>query len=262
MLADIGAEVLALLLAGSALAGFVDAVVGGGGLILIPLVMMGLPGFTAVQAVAMNKVAAVSGTSSAAVRLLRTVPVDRKLLYSTAPLALVCSAAGAVTATAMSSDVMRPLVIVLLVAVGVYVAAKPSFGQVTRSHTASPSPARWVLAVVAVGAIALYDGFFGPGTGTFLIMVLTALLSRTFIESVTMAKVINTATNVGALVVFAVGGHVDWALGLVLAVANIAGAQVGARMVITKGTGFVRIMLLVVVVAMAAKLTADMLLAG
>ena len=258
---------LAALIAGSALAGFVDAVVGGGGLILIPLLMVFLPGTPAVSAIATNKVASVSGTASATVSLLRTVRVDRRLVSVGVPIALLSAAVGALLASLMSNAVLRPIAIVLLVAVGCYVALKPSFGQaVSGPHARGTKPItggwRWALALIAIGIIAIYDGFFGPGTGTFLIMVLTALLSRTFIESVTMAKVINTATNVGALVVFAVGGHVDWALGLVLAVANIAGAQVGARMVITKGTGFVRIMLLVVVVAMAAKLTADMLLAG
>ena len=114
--------------------------------------------------------------------------------------------------------------------------------------------------LIAIGIIAIYDGFFGPGTGTFLIIVLTALLGRNFIESVTMAKIFNTSTNLGALVVFTLSGVVMWKLGIILAVANIVGAQIGARMVITKGTGFVRAMLLVVVTVMAIKLTVDLLM--
>ena len=109
-----------------------------------------------------------------------------------------------------------------------------------------------------MGAIAAYDGFFGPGTGTFLIIVFTALLSRSFVESAALAKIINTATNLGALTVFAIGGHVPWLLGLGLAVFNVAGAQIGARLVLSKGTGFVRIALLVVVAVMSTKLGYDM----
>ena len=240
---------LAALIAGSALAGFVDAVVGGGGLILIPLLMVFLPGTPAVSAIATNKVASVSGTASATVSLLRTVRVDRRLVSVGVPIALLSAAVGALLASLMSNAVLRPIAIVLLVAVGCYVALKPITGGW-----------RWALALIAIGIIAIYDGFFGPGTGTFLIIVLTALLGRNFIESVTMAKIFNTSTNLGALVVFTLSGVVMWKLGIILAVANIVGAQIGARMVITKGTGFVRAMLLVVVTVMAIKLTVDLLM--
>ena len=143
-----------------------------------------------------------------------------------------------------------------MLVVGTYVALKPSFG--TPQRAPARSPRRWLIALFAVGAIAAYDGFFGPGTGTFLIIVFTALLNRSFVESAALAKIINTATNLGALTVFAIGGHVLWLLGLGLAVFNVVGAQVGARLVLSKGTGFVRIALLVVVVAMTSKLGYDM----
>lgn len=254
---------LAALIAGSAMAGFVDAVVGGGGLILIPLLMVFLPGTPAVSAIATNKVASVSGTASATVSLLRTVRVDRRLVSVGVPIALLSAAVGALLASLMSNAVLRPIAIVLLVAVGCYVALKPNFGQAaTGPHARGTKPItggwRWALALIAIGIIAIYDGFFGPGTGTFLIIVLTALLGRNFIESVTMAKIFNTSTNLGALAVFTLSGVVMWKLGIILAVANIVGAQIGARMVITKGTGFVRAMLLVVVTVMAIKLTVDL----
>ncbi len=182
--------------------------------------------------------------------------IDRRLVAYGVPLAFVCAASGALLVAALSSEVLRPLVIVLLLAVGTYVALKPSFG--TPQRAPSQSHRRWLIALFAVGAIAAYDGFFGPGTGTFLIIVFTALLSRSFVESAALAKIINTATNLGALTVFAIGGHVLWLLGLGLAVFNVAGAQIGARLVLTKGTGFVRIALLIVVVVMSTKLGYDM----
>lgn len=182
--------------------------------------------------------------------------IDRRLVAYGVPLAFVCAASGALLVAALSSEVLRPLVIILLLAVGTYVALKPSFG--TPQRASSQSHRRWLIALFAVGVIAAYDGFFGPGTGTFLIIVFTALLSRSFVESAALAKIINTATNLGALTVFAIGGHVLWLLGLGLAVFNVAGAQIGARLVLSKGTGFVRIALLIVVVVMSTKLGYDM----
>lgn len=247
---------LAILLAGSLTAGFIDALIGGGGLILIPLLLIAMPGMPETSALATNKVASVGGTSSAAVAMLRRVRVDRKLLQFAVPTALLCAAGGALLATTMTSDVLRPIVIVLLLAVGLFVALRPQFGLETGG--ASVTTGKWLLAMGVVALIAAYDGFFGPGTGMFLIIALTALLSRSFIESAAMAKVINSATNVGALVVFALGGHVWWLLGFALAAANILGAQLGARLVLSKGTRLVRVALLVLVVVMVAKLSWDL----
>lgn len=249
-----------LLLAGAAFAGWIDAIVGGGGLILVPLLMMFgpavAPGFQPINALATNKLTAVWGTGSAAMTLVKKVRPDKRLVILLAVVAGLGSAGGALLATMMSSDMLRPAVIVLLVAVGTFVAFKPSFG--TTGDDSLPMTWRMiVLAALAATGIGVYDGFFGPGTGTFLILALTAILGRTFLMASTLAKVANTATNLGALVVFALGGHVLWILGLVLAVANIIGAQIGARMVIGRGARFVRIVLLAVVVVMAAKLSWD-----
>lgn len=249
-----------ILLFGAAFAGWVDAIVGGGGLILVPLLMMFgpavSPGFQPVNALATNKLAAVWGTGSAAITLVRKVRPEPRLVVLLAAVAGIGSAFGALLATLMSSDMLRPAVIVLLVAVGIFVAFTPSFG--TTGDDSLPLTWRMVaLAALATTAIGTYDGFFGPGTGTFLILALTAILGRTFLMASTLAKVANTATNLGALIVFALGGHVLWLLGLALAVANIAGAQIGARMVLGRGAGFVRIVLLAVVVVMAAKLSWD-----
>ncbi|QFQ01966.1 hypothetical protein CUROG_02905 [Corynebacterium urogenitale] len=254
---ELAPHIIALLLGGSMLAGFIDAIVGGGGLIMIPLLLIGAPGLPEATALGTNKLTSISGTTSAAISMLRRVRVDKKLLMVAAPVAAVCSAVGALLATMVSSDIMRPLVIVLLLCVAIYVTLRPSFGR--DAATASPvTKLTWALAFVAIATIGFYDGFFGPGTGTFLIIVLTALLSRSFIQSSAMTKVINTSTNLGGLVVFAALGHVWWALGFGLAIANIIGAQIGARMVLAKGAGFVRIMLLVVVIIMVSKLSYDL----
>lgn len=260
------ATVISILLAGSLAAGWVDAVVGGGGLILIPLVMILNPGLSNAQALGVNKVAAIFGTASSAAVLAKRAP-SVKMALRFAPLALAGSAGGALIASAVDKQLMRPVIIVLLVAVGVFVVCRPSFGTSTpstgRERGLGPGrPVRIVLGLTAiVAAISIYDGAFGPGTGLFLILGFTGLLGGDFIESAAWAKVINVFTNLGALITFAVQGEVLWLLGLALAVTNVIGAQIGARMVLGRGTGFVRAVILVVVVAMAAKLAHDQLTA-
>ena len=147
---------------------------------------------------------------------------------------------------------MRPIIIVLMVAVGIFVAFRPDFGS--GEGLGVRGGWRTWAALGAVAAIAFYDGIFGPGTGMFLIMAFTAIFSQNFLTSAAMAKVVNTCTNVGALVVFITGGHVEWALAVVLAVANIIGAQLGARTVLGGGTRLIRYALLTLVVVMSVYL--------
>ena len=263
---DLSPVGLLILVLGAVLAGGVDAVIGGGGLVLIPLILACAPGLPAQVALGTNKLTAVFGTASAGLRMVRTVRIDWRAVRLCAPLAGLCSAGGALMASAVSSDVLRPVVVVLMLAAGVFVALRPSFGRDTGATGASgvdatprPSRRRLALGLGLIALIGAYDGFFGPGTGMFLVIVFTALMSRTLIQSLAMTKLVNTATNIGGLVVFATGGHVLWLLGIVLAVFNVLGAQVGAKIVLDRGTGFVRIALLVLIVVMSAKLLVDML---
>lgn len=263
---DLSPVGLLILVLGAVLAGGVDAVIGGGGLVLIPLILACAPGLPAQVALGTNKFTAVFGTASAGLRMVRTVRIDWRTVRLCAPLAGLCSAGGALMASAVSSDVLRPVVVVLMLAAGAFVALRPSFGRDTGATGASgvdatprPSRRRLALGLGLIALIGAYDGFFGPGTGMFLVIVFTALMSRTLIQSLAMTKLVNTATNIGGLVVFAAGGHVLWLLGIVLAVFNVLGAQVGAKIVLDRGTGFVRIALLVLIVVMSAKLIVDML---
>ncbi|MGW0454859.1 sulfite exporter TauE/SafE family protein [Gordonia sp. 852002-51296_SCH5728562-b] len=248
-------DVVVLLVAAVA-AGWVDAVVGGGGLIMIPALLITNPGLVPATALGTNKLMAIFGTSSAAWRYSRRVPMDGRRLAPVFACAVVFSALGALVAGLLPADVFTPIVLVLLVAVGLFVALNPRFG----SHDVTGKSRRSIiLGLVICGVvIAFYDGVLGPGTGTFLIITLTALVGTSFLESSAMAKVINTGTNLGALAVFAAQGHVMWLLGLALAVGNIAGAQLGSHMALGRGSSFVRWVLLVVVVVMVAKLGFDM----
>lgn len=250
---DFGLSGWAVLTIGAAVAGWVDAVIGGGGLVLIPLILAVAPQLAPATALATNKVAAVSGTASAAVTLVKKVRPPKGELIRMGLIALVCSGLGAVAAALMDKDVMRPVIIVLMVAVGIFVAFRPDFGS--GDGQGLRGGWRTWAALGAVAAIAFYDGIFGPGTGMFLIMAFTAIFSQNFLTSAAMAKVVNTCTNVGALVVFIAGGHVVWALALVLAVANIIGAQLGARTVLGGGAKLIRYALLVLVVVMSVYLS-------
>ncbi|MYR08035.1 TSUP family transporter [Gordonia sp. SID5947] len=247
---------VAVLIAAAAAAGWVDAVVGGGGLVLIPAMLIVFPGLAPATALGTNKLAAVCGTASAAVAYVRRLRIDVGRLVPVFVSALAFSALGAYTASRLPEAVFTPIVLGLLVVVGLFVALNPGFGS-----GLGVSRPRWsvILGLVLAGVvIAFYDGVMGPGTGTFLIITLTALVGTGFLESSAMAKVINTGTNLGALAVFAWQGNVMWLLGIGLAVANIAGAQIGARMAIGRGSAFVRWVLLAVVVVMVAKLGYDL----
>lgn len=252
------APTLTVLLAAASAAGWVDAVVGGGGLILIPVLLLIFPGMTPATALGTNKLTALSGTASAAIRLFPRTPLNWRALVGAFVVAAACSSVGAYTASRLPVSVFKPVVLVLLLAVGVFVATRPQFGTAAHKSTRTRATTLTALAVAAV-VIAFYDGIMGPGTGTFMIITLTAVAGMTFLESSATAKVLNSGTNVGALIVFASQGHVLWLLGLALGVANIAGAQLGAHMALGRGAGFVRVVLLVVVVVMVGKLGYDML---
>ncbi|MDO4910710.1 MAG: TSUP family transporter [Corynebacterium sp.] len=247
-LASISPTGWAIILIGALVAGWIDAVIGGGGLVLIPLIMAAAPGLPPVMALASNKFAACFGTASAAITLNKRLGFSRKnLIYI--PIALIFSACGALLASSINKEVLRPAVIVLLLLAGLIVVFKPDFGS-----AASPKPKLWWWTLPAVGLIAFYDGSFGPGTGMFLIMAFTALTAQDFLRSAATAKLINTCTNVGALVMFIIHGDVLFPLAIAAAVANIIGAQLGSRTVLKSGPTFIRYALLTLVVVMCCYL--------
>ena len=247
---------IVFLLAASAFAGWIDAVIGGGGLVLIP-VLMSATSMPAASVLATTKVAAISGTASAAATLVRRVWVPR-VTWIYAFLAGAMAALGARAVSLIDDSVATPIILILLIGVGIFVALNPKFGQ---EGAGIFSGKRLGLAALAVALIGGYDGVFGPGTGTgmFLIMAFTAVFTQGFVRSAAMAKVVNTATNLGALLVFGLGGFINWKLAITLAVANVAGAQLGARTVLKGGSTLVRVALLGLVVTLCAKLGWDLL---
>lgn len=249
-----GAADWGVLLAAALAAGWVDAVVGGGGLILLPALLLVTPAATLPQTVlATNKVASVAGTTAAVLTFARRVPMQWSILAPCGVLAAVGAAFGAASVSLIDKDVFIPIVLVVLVFVALIVTLRPTIGVVIASE---PPTTRRIAIVVALAAIAIgyYDGILGPGTGTFLIIVFATVLGTEFVRSAAMAKVLNLGSNLGALAWFASTGSVLWLLGLSMAVANIAGALVGSRMAISRGAGFVRVVLLVVVFALVVRL--------
>ncbi|WP_229074815.1 TSUP family transporter [Actinoplanes sp. DH11] len=244
------------LLIAAAAAGWVDAVVGGGGLLLLPALLLAAPQLPLATALGTNKLAAIFGTSTAAVTYARRTKIDWTVAGPAAALAVLCAGCGAALAGAVPAAAYRPVVLVVLVAVAVFVTIRPQMGLMELPERRTPWR-RGLAVAVAGGVIAAYDGLIGPGTGTFLVLAFTTLIGADFVHGSAMAKIVNTATNFGALTVFAYHGHVAWLLGLAMAVCNIGGAIVGARMALRRGSGFVRVILLVVVLALIIKLGWD-----
>lgn len=247
---------LPLLLGGAFLAGLVDAVVGGGGLIQIPLLLACFPSQPIAVLFGTNKLISVMGTASAAVTYARRVELDKHLLLPACVAALIGSAAGASVVSFLPPSALRPMVLVLLVCVALYTAFRPAFGA---SSTTSIVGRHVTAAAAVVGlVIGFYDGFFGPGTGSFLIFIFVRLFGMDMLQASGSAKIINVATNIGALIWFISHDGVLWVLAACMAVANVAGAQVGSRVALWKGNGFVRWVLLVVVSVLIAKLSFDL----
>jgi uncharacterized membrane protein YfcA len=247
---------VALALIGATGAGWVDAVVGGGGLLQLPALLLAAPGLPLATALGTNKLASVAGTSTAAVTYLRRTKVDWRVLGPVVGLALLCSGLGAALAGAVPARAYRPVVLAVLAGVALIVTLRPGLGTGTGRDTVSRGRKLAAIALTGV-VIASYDGAIGPGTGTFLILSFTATLGVDFLHSSAMAKAVNVATNLGALIVFGLGGHVWWLLGAGMAVTNVLGARLGARTALRHGSGFVRLTLLVVVLALLAKLGFD-----
>ncbi len=244
-----------LLLAALA-AGWVDAVVGGGGLVQLPALLVGLPGASPAQILATNKLASICGTTTSSLTYARRLRPDWGTVLPMAPAAFAGSAAGAACASLLPEDVFRPLVLALLVTVAGYTWRRPDLGTVTvLRHTGR----RHTLAAGLVGAgLGFYDGIFGPGTGAFLVLALVTVLGYAFLEASGAAKIANAATNLGALAVFVPQGAPLWRTGLLMGAANVLGGYVGARAAVARGSRFVRAVLLVVVAVLVVRLGWDL----
>jgi uncharacterized membrane protein YfcA len=239
------------LLSASFLAGFVDSIAGGGGIVQLPALLIGLPNSPAAEVLGTNKLSAVFGTTTAAALYRKQIKPDPKVLIGMAIPAFFGSAAGALLASRIPTSSMRPMILVLLIAVAIYTWLKPDLGKLENLRHVPKQ--RIQIGAIAGAVIGFYDGIFGPGTGSFLMLILVATLGYAFITASAIAKVVNVATNVGALIVFGINGAVIWQIGIIMGFANITGAIIGSRLAIKGGSILVRKVFLLVTIVLIVR---------
>ena len=254
-----GIETAIFLIIAAGFAGFVDAMAGGGGLIQLPALLIGLSDKPIPLILGTNKVISIFGTTSAATNYFRSVKPDLKLTSYMAVPALIGSAAGARLASSFPSSVFRPLIIFLLISVAIYTWRKPQLGM--NENLKFTSRTRHQI-VIALGiTIGFYDGIFGPGTGSFLMLTLI-YLGFAFLSASAIAKVVNVSTNLGAIMVFGFNGQIMWVLGLTMAIGNLAGGFLGARWALKGGSTLIRKVFLGVTTILILRLAYDTFLRG
>jgi uncharacterized membrane protein YfcA len=235
----------------SLLAGFVDAIVGGGGLILVPALFATFPSTHPATLFGVNKSASIWGTAFASWQYSRRVQLRWASLWPAALAGFAGSFGGAWLVTVISPGFLRKALPLVLLAVLIYTLAKKEFG---RAHAPRFSGRAEIYAAGTVGVVlGFYDGFFGPGTGSFLVFLLVRWLGYDFLHASASAKLINTATNLAALILFALKGLVWWQFALAMGTANVVGSLLGTRMALKHGTGFVRGVFILVVSALILK---------
>lgn len=237
------------------IAGAIDAVVGGGGLIQIPALFAAYPGTSPATLFGTNKFASVFGTANATWRYARQVRMPWRTILPAAIAAFLFSYAGAAAVAWLPKEAVRPLILVLLIGAAAYTLARKDFGQVHRP--AHGGHRELIYAVLLGGVIGFYDGFFGPGTGSFLIFLFVRFFGFDFLHASAGAKVVNVATNLAALAYFLPNGYIMLLLAVSMAVANVAGSMAGTWLALRHGSGFVRKVFLIVVGVLIVKFAWD-----
>lgn len=229
------------------LAGFVDAIVGGGGLIQTPASLVMLPQFPVATVIGSLKIPSFTGTAFATVQYLRKVSVNWTMAAVMCVLAFIAAFAGSELLTMISNRYMKPVIFLVLVGVAIYTYTKKNFGL----HTQKDHSTRreWLYAILISLIIGFYDGFIGPGAGSFLVLAFISLLGFDFLHASANAKLINLATNMGSITLFLLKGSILWQIAVPMAICNGIGGITGARLAITRGNRFIRVFFLLVVTA-------------
>lgn len=248
MLFEIATHVALLLILAAFLAGFVDSIAGGGGLISVPALL--LAGASPIEALATNKLQGTFGAATAAVTYARAGHVDLRGQLGMAVISAVGGALGALVAHLIPVGVLRVVMPVVLVGVALFFALKPGLTDADRVERLRPG----VFSVTAVPLIAAYDGFFGPGTGSFFMLAFVMLAGFGVLKATAHTKLLNFASNIGSLAVFIPSGAMWWAVGLGMAAAQVAGAALGARLAMRVGARLIKPLLVVTSTAMAGRL--------
>lgn len=227
---------------------FINSVVGGGGLITLPaLLFVGLPPATAI---ATNKLAASLGNFTSMMTFLRAGKIDIKMLGPIVPFVFIGSMLGAFTVHHVDSEILRPLVLFLLIGVLIYTFIKKDLGKVKEGEKAIGK--KKLVGLILLIGLGFYDGFFGPGTGSFMIFVLL-FMGFNFIEASGSSKLLNFTSNLAALIMFLFLGAVNFTYGFIMGFAMILGAYTGSKIALSKGTEFIRILFIIVTTVLILK---------
>lgn len=248
LLADYGVLTIISLIVISFIAGFIDSVVGGGGLIQLPVLLISLPNTVLPTIFGTNKIAALAGTSISAVQYSKQIKFNYKLLFVIALCAGIASFLGAKVVSYINVNILKPVILVVLIAIAIYTFLKKDLGSV---QTKSLSFNKQLMYGLLIGlVVGFYDGFFGPGTGSFLVLGFVVILGFEFVQASAYAKVINCLTNIAALIVFIKNGNYLLELAIVMSICNISGNLVGTKLALKKGNSFVRTFFLIIVTIM------------
>lgn len=245
------ADTVAMLALAAFLAGIIDSIAGGGGLVTIPALL--LAGMPPVETLGTNKLQGLFGSGSATLAYASKGHVDVRKQLPAAGFAFLGSALGALAATVVPAEIMQAALPVLLVAIALYFALKPNMGDMDRAERLSP----FLFGLTIVPMIGFYDGLFGPGTGSFYMLAFVTLAGYGVLKATAHTKMLNFATNIGAFAVFAMAGVIHWKIGLMMGVAQFLGARLGATLAMRIGAGLIKPLLVVVCLALAVKLLAD-----
>lgn len=241
-------------------AGFVDAIVGGGGLIQTPAALILLPHLPVATVIGSIKIPSFSGTFFAARQYLKKVTLNLRLTVIMCFTAFIAAFAGSQLLTIVSNRFMKPIILIVLIVVAIYTFTKKNFGeQVHKKHSAKQLMRLSILISIIIG---FYDGFIGPGAGSFLVLAFIAVLGLDFLQASANAKMVNLSTNMGSIVLFLLKGSILWSVAIPMAISNAIGGILGARLAVQKGNRFIRIFFLLVVTATLIRFGYDVFLAN
>jgi len=239
------------------IAGFIDAVVGGGGLIQLPALLVALPNTSLPTIFGTNKISALSGTSIAAFQYSKRIRFDLKLLLAISIGSFIASYFGAHIVSHINPVTLKPIILIILIAIAIYTFLKKDLGKIAKKQL---SLSRQMIFGAVIGlVIGFYDGFFGPGTGSFFVLAFVVVLGFEFIQASAYAKIVNCMTNISALIVFISQRNYILGIAVLMAIFNVAGSIVGSKMALKKGNGFIRVFFLIIVTIMIIRYGYDVL---
>jgi uncharacterized protein len=250
-MSELSIDIIAFLVFAAFFAGFVDSIAGGGGLIAIPALL--IAGFSPVESLGTNKLQGLFGTGSATIAFAAKGHIELKKQLGPAVLAFAGSVVGAIVATWLPGDILRAALPLLLVAIALYFLLKPNLDDLDRARRLAP----FAFGLTIVPLLGVYDGLFGPGTGSFLMLAFVALAGYGVLKATAHTKLLNFASNCGGFLAFALAGAVAWKIGLIMGVAQFAGARIGANLAMRNGARLIKPLLVAVCITLAVRLLMD-----